>query len=138
MESIILLLIGLVSAVLATYRLVSQMVRMYRADRTRVRSLRALERDSNAVSGSSSDVAAQLDQAVIAAMREDLTLTGALLALISVCGVFAGRALAFGYWAVGLYTAGLIGIVVGVALALGGAVMRVMIAPLLREDDTSA
>ena len=128
------MLAGLVFAVLAGYRLMRDLVRVIQADRDRRSSLRRLEEDPTADPGPPAEVVSRLDRAVAVAMREDLTLTGAMLAAMSVAAVFGGRAIGYGHWAVGLYTAGLIGIVAGVALALMGGVIRVITLPLHPKD----
>jgi hypothetical protein len=135
MDSLVYLVIGLIFGALAAYRLANNAVRLYRADRDRRTRLRALERDPKNEDGSPEEIAGRLDAAVAIAMREDLTLTGALLALIGVSGVFVGRGLGYGPMAVGLYTAGLIGIVVGVALALLGGLARAISVPLIRKEE---
>ncbi len=138
MDNLVWMLVGLGFAVLAAHRLVSGLVRLHRADRARQVRLRALERNPREDSARPADIARGLDTAVGRAAREDLSLTGAMLAAISVAGVFIGRAIGYGEWAVGLYTAGLVGIVAGVALALLGGVVRVLALPLLRNDDDGA
>ena len=135
MDSLVYFMVGVVFGALAAYRLANNAVRLYRADRDRRTRLGALERDPQADAGSPEEIAGRLDAVVASAMREDLTLTGALLALMSVSCVFVGRGLGYGPWAVGLYTAGLIGIVAGVALALLGGVARAVAVPLQRKEE---
>lgn len=71
------------------------------------------------------------DIAATRATREDFSLTGAILAGLGALAMFAGRALAYGPWAVGLYSAGTLAIVVGFGLAILGGVLRMLARPLL-------
>jgi len=131
MESPVLLAIGLLLAAFGGYRVARDVVRLRRADRARQSRLRELaDNPSTRAPEDPSQVAMQLDQAVEGALREDLTVTGVLLAGLSVAAVFWGRAIGYGEWAVGLYTAGLCGIIAGVALSLVGGVLRLLSRPL--------
>jgi len=75
------------------------------------------------------------DLAAANAAEEDYSLTGAILAGLGALAMFGGRALAYGDWAVGLYSAGTLAIVSGFGLAVFGAVLRVMAKPLLDSSD---
>lgn len=132
MNPVFPVLIGIALGTFSAYRVVRGIVQVIRADRARRNGLETLVRDPLSASRDPGITPAALDQAVSAALHEDLTLTGAMLASMSVAAVFAGRGLGYGEWAVGLYTAGLCGIVVGVALALLGGVLHVLTLPLSR------
>ncbi len=132
MNPVFPMMIALALGTFSVYRVARDIVRVIRADRARRSGLERLVRDPIDASRDPGNSPAALDRAVSAAVREDLTLTGATLASISVAAVFVGRSIGYGEWAVGLYTAGLCGIVAGVALALLGGVLHVISRPLAR------
>ncbi len=104
------------------------------ACRTRRRA-QELGRAAQTAGRSSSSQAAPLEAIRLAdaarATREDYSLTGAILAGLGALAMFAGRAIAYGPWAVGLYSAGTIAIVTGFGLAIFGAVLRLLARPLI-------
>jgi hypothetical protein len=140
MQSTGLLSIALLLAVFSAYRILRNLVRLSRADTARRARLQELAGDATLpLNDPPSSLARTLDRRVQEALKEDFTLTGVLLAALGVSAVFTGREIGYGQWAVGLYTAGLCGIVGGVALALLGGVLRVIHRPLAEtspdEDD---
>jgi hypothetical protein len=111
--------------------------RVGRANRLRTQELRAAVSDA-AQPGMGADYVESLQQADAAAQRalnEDYTLSGVLLAALGAVAMFAGRGIAYGQWAVGFYTAGTIAIVAGVALAITGAVLRLLVKPVFDSSD---
>ncbi len=110
------------------------------ACRTRRRA-QELGRAAQTAGRSSSSQAAPLEAIRLAdadaarATREDYSLTGAILAGLGALAMFAGRAIAYGPWAVGLYSAGTIAIVTGFGLAIFGAVLRLLARPLIDPAD---
>lgn len=136
MNHVFILATGFGIAIFAAYRVVVGFAKVLRADRARDKRLRDLERDPGDSGPAAPHVAAaELDETVRQTLREDLTVTGVFLALFGVIAVFAGREMAYGGWAVGLYTAGLCAIVGGVSISLLGAVLRVIARPLVRPED---
>ncbi len=77
------------------------------------------------------------DASAARAMREDYSLTGAILAGLGALAMLAGRTVAYGPWAVGLYSAGTLAIVTGVGLAILGAVLRLLARPLLDAEGSN-
>jgi len=134
MDSSLLLSLAAVLAVLGGYRIVRDVVRLQRADRIRRERLRKLAKEGVPIEDPNAFVK-PLDAGVQTAVREDWTLTGVLLAAVGVGAVFLGRQIGYGQFAVGVYTAGLCGIVVGVALALLGGVLHVLSRPLAQGKD---
>jgi len=88
---------------------------------------------------SQSDPVEAIRQADLAAARascEDYSLTGAILAGLGALAMFTGRSVAYGPWAVGLYSAGTLAIVSGLGLAIFGAVLRMLARPLIDAPRT--
>lgn len=112
--------------------------RVGRANRLRTLELRAAVADT-ARPGPGPDYTESLQQADIAAqdaLREDYALSGVILAALGAAAMFAGRSVAYGQWAVGLYTAGTIAILAGIGLAITGAVLRLLAKPILETGDS--
>lgn len=113
--------------------------RVGRANRLRTQELRAATSDLIRPGGSPDYLESlqQADAAAQAALNEDYTLSGVILAALGAVAMFAGRSVAYGQWAVGLYTGGTIAIVAGIALAITGAVLRLLAKPILESADAS-
>ena len=130
----ILIMLAVPAGLWALVRVASSAWRVVRANRLRTRELRAAAGGDRLVVGSHSDpieAIRQADLAAARATREDYSLTGAILAGLGAVAMFAGRGVAYGTWAVGLYSAGTLGIVAGFGLAIFGAVLRMLARPLL-------
>lgn len=123
----------------ALVRIAQTAHRIGRANRLRTQELRAASSDV-ARPGNGADYLESLQQADIAtqrAMNEDYALSGVLLAAFGAAAMVAGRSIAYGQWAVGFYTAGTIAIIAGIALAITGAVLRLLARPILDPTDVT-
>ncbi len=131
--------IGGLAGCLALVRIVGTARRIGRANRLRTQELRAATADI-VRPGGTPDYLESLQQADIAAqaaLNEDYTLSGVLLAALGAAAMFVGRNIAYGQWAVGLYTAGTIAILTGLGLAITGAVLRLLAKPVIESPDRS-
>ena len=109
------------------------------ANRARTRELRTASGARHPIiSSDSAEALKRADAFAARAVREDYSLTGAILAGLGAVAMFSGRALAYGQWAVGLYFGGSIAIVAGVGLAIAGAVLRILARPLIEPQEPAS
>lgn len=123
----------------ALVRIAQTARRIGRANRLRTQELRTAVADA-ARPGATPDYVESLQQADAAAqdaLREDYALSGVILAALGAAAMFAGRSVAYGQWAVGLYTAGTIAILTGLGLAITGAVLRLLAKPIFDSTHQS-
>ena len=119
-------------ALLFTYAVARSFTQLWAIHRRKVAILQKYEEDPQAF-GSSQDVIEQiLEQERLnqRAVRQDYAFTGTCLAAIGLTGVFVGRLLSYGEVAVGLYIGGIGCIVLGVAVALLGYLVRALTRPI--------
>jgi len=138
MNAFVIFLAGLAGC-WALARIAQTIRRVARANRLRTQELRIAVSDAARPGGSADylETLQQADAAASSALREDYATSGIILAALGAAAMFAGRSVAYGQWAVGLYTAGTIAIVAGIALALTGGVLRLLAKPILESTDQS-
>lgn len=119
-------------ALLFTYAVARTFAQLWAIHRRKVAIFQKYEEDPRAF-GSSQEVIEQiLEQERLnqRAVRQDYAITGTCLAAIGLTGVFVGRLLGYGEVAVGLYIGGIGCIVLGVAIALLGYLIRALTRPI--------
>lgn len=131
---LLLLLATLALAIVALARVLGPFARLLSFNLLRMKHLRNLEEGGGApVTGAPGEEEGPWEAAG-GPLREDFVLTGAVLAVLGLCAVFIGQSLAYGVLAVTAYFAGLVCIVLGVAVALVGAVVRVLARPIAQDS----
>lgn len=130
----ILILVALPAAAWATVRIGASLWTVLHANRQRARVLTKAANESGG-EANPLDTVRRADHAAAQALREDYALTGAILAGLGAAALFAGRNAAYGTFAVGLFSAGLLAIVLGFGLALFGAILRLLARPILDRND---
>lgn len=130
----ILILLAVPAAILAAARIGASLWLVVRASRRRAMALEQAM-SSPGAPGNPMSIVSRADQDASRGIREDYSLTGAILAGLGAAALFASRSLAYGNLAVGLYAAGILAIVCGFGLALFSAVLRILARPLLEGTD---
>ncbi len=115
-----------------TYAVLRTFTQLWIIHRRKVAIFQKYEQDPKSFDSSQSVIEQILEQERLnqAIVRQDYAITGTCLAALGLSGVFLGRFLGYGEFAVGLYIGGIACIVLGVAIALLGYLIRALTRPI--------
>jgi len=139
METFFLLIPLLLILVTLAYGVAQVLIRAWLDYRVRIAFLNKLERDP-ALLGPQADLPAilgNLTSTSLSYQRQNYAMTGLVLAAIGIACFVAGRLLRSGELAVGIYLGGVFCVVLGLVIALFGAIIRVMSRPGQRPKPAS-